>query len=145
VTCWWVSDKQLPKPTRFARRFRVHDEALLDKQRAVRHDEEQLIATARQARDELERLFEQDRAAVNQEEQHMTASSVLPAVSVRFLQRRAGCAMLRNSARRLPPWEIATIKDIPLYDATSRGPTRIFRLRSQHLRIASPPPMVCCW
>jgi len=52
-----------------ARRFRAHDEALLDKQRAVRHDEEQLIATSRQARDELERLFEQDRAAVKQEGQ----------------------------------------------------------------------------
>ncbi len=51
-----------------ARRFRVHDEALLDKQRAVRHDEEQLIATSRQARDELERLFEQDRAAVKPED-----------------------------------------------------------------------------
>lgn len=51
-----------------ARRFRAHDEALLDKQRAVRHDEEQLIATSRQARDELERLFEQDRAAVKQED-----------------------------------------------------------------------------
>jgi hypothetical protein len=41
---------------------------LLDKQRALRHDEEQLIASSRQARDELERLFEQDRAAVNQED-----------------------------------------------------------------------------
>jgi glutathione-regulated potassium-efflux system ancillary protein KefC/glutathione-regulated potassium-efflux system protein KefB len=49
------------------RRFRVHDEQLLDKQRAVRHDEEQLIASTRQARDELERLFEQDRAAVKPE------------------------------------------------------------------------------
>jgi len=50
-----------------ARRFRVHDEQLLDKQRVVRHDEEQLIASTRQARDELERLFEQDRAAVKPE------------------------------------------------------------------------------
>jgi monovalent cation:proton antiporter-2 (CPA2) family protein len=50
-----------------ARRFRVHDEQLLDKQRAIRHDEEQLIASSRQARDELERLFEQDRAAVKQD------------------------------------------------------------------------------
>lgn len=51
-----------------ARRFRVHDEELLNKQRLLRHDEEQLIASARQARDELERLFEQDRATVNQED-----------------------------------------------------------------------------
>jgi glutathione-regulated potassium-efflux system ancillary protein KefC/glutathione-regulated potassium-efflux system protein KefB len=51
-----------------ARRFRAHDEELLDRQRVVRHDEEQLIATSRQARDELERLFEQDRAAVKQED-----------------------------------------------------------------------------
>ena len=51
-----------------ARRFRVHDEQLLDKQRAIRHDEAQLIASSRQAREELERLFEQDRAAVKQED-----------------------------------------------------------------------------
>ena len=34
----------------------------------IRHDEEQLIASARQARDELERLFEQDRAAIKPED-----------------------------------------------------------------------------
>jgi len=51
-----------------ARRFRIHDEQLLDKQRALRHDEEQLIASTRQAREELERLFEQDRAAVKPED-----------------------------------------------------------------------------
>ena len=50
-----------------ARRFRIHDEELLNKQRLLRHDEEQLIASSRQARDELERLFEQDRATINQE------------------------------------------------------------------------------
>ena len=50
-----------------ARRFRIHDEELLNKQRLLRHDEEQLIASSRQARDELERLFEQDRATINPE------------------------------------------------------------------------------
>jgi voltage-gated potassium channel Kch len=46
------------------RRFRQHDEALLHQQQAFHHDEARLIASTRQARDELERLFEQDRAAV---------------------------------------------------------------------------------
>jgi monovalent cation:proton antiporter-2 (CPA2) family protein len=45
-------------------RFRQHDEALLHQQQAFHHDEARLIASTRQARDELERLFEQDRAAV---------------------------------------------------------------------------------
>ena len=47
-----------------AQRFRQHDEALLRQQQAFHHDEARLIASSRQARDELERLFEQDRAAV---------------------------------------------------------------------------------
>jgi len=47
-----------------AQRFRQHDEALLQQQQAFHHDEARLIASSRQARDELERLFEQDRAAV---------------------------------------------------------------------------------
>ncbi|PTL85326.1 monovalent cation:proton antiporter-2 (CPA2) family protein [Vitiosangium sp. GDMCC 1.1324] len=41
-------------------RFRVHDEELLSKQYAVYMDEEQLVQTAQQAREELRSLFEQD-------------------------------------------------------------------------------------
>jgi glutathione-regulated potassium-efflux system protein KefB len=41
-------------------RFRVHDEELLTKQYAVHLDEEQLLQTAQQAREELRSLFEQD-------------------------------------------------------------------------------------
>lgn len=41
-------------------RFRVHDEDLIAKQYAVHLDEEQLIQTAQQAREELRGLFEQD-------------------------------------------------------------------------------------
>ncbi|GLR11825.1 potassium transporter [Chitinimonas prasina] len=40
--------------------FRAHDEALLDKQYAVHHDETQLMQTARDAAQELEGLFESD-------------------------------------------------------------------------------------
>ncbi|MHB8621805.1 MAG: monovalent cation:proton antiporter-2 (CPA2) family protein [Sulfuricaulis sp.] len=42
------------------RRFREHDEALLERQHMVYRDEAQLIASARQGAEELERLFEQD-------------------------------------------------------------------------------------
>lgn len=42
------------------RRFRAHDEALLDRQHKIHHDEAQLIASAKQGAEELERLFEQD-------------------------------------------------------------------------------------
>lgn len=42
------------------RRFREHDEALLDRQHKIHHDEARLIAAARQGAEELERLFEQD-------------------------------------------------------------------------------------
>jgi glutathione-regulated potassium-efflux system ancillary protein KefC/glutathione-regulated potassium-efflux system protein KefB len=42
------------------RRFRQHDEALLDRQHKIYHDEAQLIAAARQGAEELERLFEED-------------------------------------------------------------------------------------
>ncbi len=42
------------------RRFRRHDEALLDRQHKIYHDEAQLIAAARQGAEELERLFEED-------------------------------------------------------------------------------------
>ncbi len=42
------------------RRFRKHDEALFATQHKVYKDEAQLIATARQGVEELERLFEQD-------------------------------------------------------------------------------------
>ncbi len=41
-------------------RFRAHDEAVLKKQYLVRHDEQQLIATAKQAAAQLEQLFEED-------------------------------------------------------------------------------------
>ena len=41
-------------------RFRAHDEDLLRRQHAVHHDEERVIATAREAAAELERVFEQD-------------------------------------------------------------------------------------
>lgn len=44
------------------RRFRAHDEALLDRQHKIHHDEAQLIASAKQGAEELERLFEQDSA-----------------------------------------------------------------------------------
>jgi glutathione-regulated potassium-efflux system ancillary protein KefC/glutathione-regulated potassium-efflux system protein KefB len=42
------------------RRFREHDEALLERQHKVHHDEAKLIASAKQGAEELERLFEQD-------------------------------------------------------------------------------------
>ncbi|MBI3897437.1 MAG: cation:proton antiporter [Gammaproteobacteria bacterium] len=42
------------------RRFRKHDEELIRRQHAVHHDEKQLIATAKQAAQELEGLFEED-------------------------------------------------------------------------------------
>ncbi len=45
------------------RRFREHDEALLERQHKIHHDEAQLIAAARQGAEELERLFEQDTSA----------------------------------------------------------------------------------
>ena len=41
-------------------RFRQHDEALLEQQHKIYHDEAQLIASARQGAEELERLFEED-------------------------------------------------------------------------------------
>jgi glutathione-regulated potassium-efflux system ancillary protein KefC/glutathione-regulated potassium-efflux system protein KefB len=41
-------------------RFRVYDEELLARQYAVHLDEEQLLQTAQQAREELRGLFEQD-------------------------------------------------------------------------------------
>jgi len=41
-------------------RFRQHDEALLERQHKIYHDEAQLIAAARQGAEELERLFEED-------------------------------------------------------------------------------------
>ena len=43
------------------RRFRQHDETLLERQHKIHHDEAQLIASARQGAEELERLFEEDR------------------------------------------------------------------------------------
>jgi len=43
-----------------ARRFRSHDEALLERQQTLHHDEARLIAVTRQALEELERLFEHD-------------------------------------------------------------------------------------
>lgn len=42
--------------------FRHHDEALLERQHAVHHDETQLLQTAREAMAELESLFESDQA-----------------------------------------------------------------------------------
>lgn len=49
------------------RRFRQHDEALLARQQTFHSDEDRLIASARQATEELERLFEQDREAITQD------------------------------------------------------------------------------
>jgi voltage-gated potassium channel Kch len=49
-----------PEANEAVRRFREHDEALLERQHKVYHDEAQLIASARQGAEELERLFEQD-------------------------------------------------------------------------------------
>lgn len=46
-----------------ARRFRAHDESLLQRQHLVYRDEAQLIASARQGAEELERLFEEDTEA----------------------------------------------------------------------------------
>ncbi len=46
-------------------RFREHDEALIRKQHGVHHDEKLLIATAKQAAQELEGLFEQDTSVVS--------------------------------------------------------------------------------
>jgi len=45
------------------RRFREHDEDLLQRQHKIYHDEAQLIAAAKQGAQELERLFEQDSSA----------------------------------------------------------------------------------
>jgi len=45
------------------RRFREHDEDLLQRQHKIYHDEAQLIAAAKQGAEELERLFEQDISA----------------------------------------------------------------------------------
>lgn len=45
-----------------ATRFRAHDEDLLRRQHAFHYDEKQMIATAREAAAELERVFEQDAA-----------------------------------------------------------------------------------
>lgn len=42
--------------------FRQHDERQLDTQYAVQHDEAQLIQTAKEAADQLQGLFEADRA-----------------------------------------------------------------------------------
>ncbi len=42
------------------RRFRLHDEILLERQHKIHHDEAQLIAASRQGAEELERLFEED-------------------------------------------------------------------------------------
>jgi glutathione-regulated potassium-efflux system ancillary protein KefC/glutathione-regulated potassium-efflux system protein KefB len=44
------------------RRFRQHDEALLERQHKIQDDEAQLIAAARAGAEELERLFEEDAA-----------------------------------------------------------------------------------
>ncbi|MHB8534797.1 MAG: monovalent cation:proton antiporter-2 (CPA2) family protein [Sulfuricaulis sp.] len=49
------------------RRFREHDEALLERQHKIHHDEAQLIAAARQGAQELERLFEQDNTLPNEQ------------------------------------------------------------------------------
>ena len=48
-------------------KFREHDEALLKKQYLVHHDEEQLIATAKEAAAQLELLFEQDASITDDE------------------------------------------------------------------------------
>jgi glutathione-regulated potassium-efflux system ancillary protein KefC/glutathione-regulated potassium-efflux system protein KefB len=42
------------------RRFRQHDETLLERQHKIHEDEAQLIASVRQGAEELERLFEED-------------------------------------------------------------------------------------
>jgi monovalent cation:proton antiporter-2 (CPA2) family protein len=47
------------------RRFRQHDEALLQRQHKIHDDEAQLIASARQGAEELERLFEEDASGSN--------------------------------------------------------------------------------
>jgi len=49
---------------RAVRVFRRHDDALLATQHKIHHDEAQLIATARQGAEELERLFGEDTNAV---------------------------------------------------------------------------------
>jgi len=49
-----------PAADEAVRRFRAHDEALLERQRAFHHDEARLVASAREAAEELERLFEED-------------------------------------------------------------------------------------
>jgi monovalent cation:proton antiporter-2 (CPA2) family protein len=47
---------------RTIRIFRQHDEATLEAQHAIHHDEKQLLQTARQAAEELQELFTADRA-----------------------------------------------------------------------------------
>ncbi len=42
--------------------FKQHDEAQLELQQAIHHDEAQLIQTAQQAADQLKELFEADAA-----------------------------------------------------------------------------------
>ena len=48
------------------RRFRQHDEILLERQHKIHHDEAQLIAASRQGAEELERLFEEDISRTDQ-------------------------------------------------------------------------------
>ena len=50
-------------------KFREHDEELIKKQHPVRDDQEQVIATYKQAAAELERLFEQDIEVAGDDEQ----------------------------------------------------------------------------
>jgi len=46
------------------RRFRAADEAMLEKQYLVKDDENKFLATSREAAEQLEKLFEADRAEV---------------------------------------------------------------------------------
>jgi glutathione-regulated potassium-efflux system ancillary protein KefC/glutathione-regulated potassium-efflux system protein KefB len=57
--------------------FREHDEALMAEQFEIRHDEEALIASAREAAEELRGLFEQDSGG-----DHMAPSLRLPPLQV---------------------------------------------------------------
>ena len=54
---------------RAAQRFRTYDNELIEKLYEVHHDQSQVISIARQARDEIERLLQEDDAAITRDNQ----------------------------------------------------------------------------
>ena len=62
------------------RRFRVHDEATMAKQQAVKDDENKFLQTTRESAEQLLHLFETD-AAEPQERSPSAASRILSRVA----------------------------------------------------------------